>query len=100
MPSEPDWSKEISNSSVCSWFYALAILNAIFAVAGVVRALFLSKSNGLTLPLLITGSVGFINAWALFLVCNRGLQNEGFAWNWNPQKMRDQLMSMPKSSWK
>ena len=78
MPSEPDWSKEISSSSVCTWFYALAVLNALFAVAGVLGALFLSKSKGLTMPLLLSGSIGFINAWALFLVCNRGLNTEGF----------------------
>lgn len=78
MPSEPDWSKSVSSSSVCSWFYSLAILNGIFAVGGVLGALFFYKSKITMLPLLITGSFGFINAWALFIVCNRGLHTEGF----------------------
>ena len=78
MPSEPGWSKYISSSTVCSWFYYLAVLNALFAVTGVLGALFLPKSKGLTMPLLITGSAGFINAWALFIVCNRGINTESF----------------------
>lgn len=84
MPSEPIWSKQIANSSVCTWFYALAILNAVFAVAGVVGALLMSKkSSGLMGTLLLSGSLGFINAWFLFLVCNRGLK-EGFTGSGKP----------------
>ena len=81
MPSEPSWSKEISNSSVCTWFYALAVINAIFAVAGVLGAIFMYKSapSGI-IPLLLSGGVGFINSWFLFLVCSREL-NEGFTRN-------------------
>ena len=77
MPSEPKWSKQLlSNNSVCMWFYILAVLNAVLAVAGVLIAL-TSKSRGLTLSLLL-GTLGFVNAWFLFLVCSRGL-HEGFA---------------------
>jgi len=74
MPSEPNWSKQISNSTVCTWFYALAILNLIFAVAGVLGAVLSAKARGLALPLLVSGGLGFVNAWFLFLVCNRGLK--------------------------
>ena len=78
MPSEPNWSKHISSSNVCTWFYSLAVLNGLFAVAGVIGMLLLKKSKDLTLPLLISGSVGFINMWALFIVCNRGINTEYF----------------------
>ena len=79
MPSEPNWSKQLlSNNSVCMWFYILAVLNALIAVAGVLTALYASKSRGLTPTLLLGGALGFVNAWFLFLVCNRGL-HEGFA---------------------
>lgn len=75
MPSEPNWSKNISNSSVCTWFYALAIVNAFFAIAGIVLVL---MSNKVTMPtvftVLLSAGVGFTNAWFLFLVCNRGLR--------------------------
>lgn len=77
MPSEPNWSKDISNTTVCTWFYVIAVLNAIFAVAGVLGALFYSKVRGMTLSLMLTGGLGFMNAWFLFLVCSRGL-HEGF----------------------
>ena len=78
MPSEPKWSKQLfSNNSVCMWFYILAVLNALIAVAGVLIAL-TSKSRGLTPTLLLGGALGFVNAWFLFLVCSRGL-HEGFA---------------------
>ena len=75
MPTEPNWSREISNSSVCTWFYALALLNAFFAVAGIV-GLVMSKRSGMStlLPLLISALLGFTNSWFLFLVCNRGLK--------------------------
>ena len=86
MPSEPSWSKQISNTSVCTWFYALAILNAIIAVAGILGGLLMYKKGpkGLLFSLLLSGGVGFINAWFLFLVCSRGL-HEGFVSN--PRKM-------------
>ena len=81
MPSEPKWSKDyISSPTVCWWFYFLAVLNAIVAVAGVLGALFMSKKGSMPLLvfLLFQGTIGFVNAWFLFLVCNRGLNVDGF----------------------
>lgn len=82
MPSEPDWSKQIANSSVCTWFYALAILNGIFGAAGVLGSLYLlakgKSSVGTYLLVLFSALFGFINSWFLFLVCSRGLNSEGF----------------------
>lgn len=82
MPSEPDWSASISSASVCTWFYILAILNGVFAVAGVLGAIMLlsrgTKSVVSLLPLIIGSLVGFTNAWFLFIVCNRGINKEGF----------------------
>lgn len=82
MPSEPSWSKKISSSTVCTWFYALALINLFFGVAGVLRALYeMSKGRGSMSELviiLVAASLGFINAWFFFLMCNRGLHLEGF----------------------
>jgi hypothetical protein len=79
MSSEPDWSKSISGATVCTWFYILALLNGIIAAAGVVGLLMLltngSKSLAALAPLATGGIIGFINAWALFLVCSRGISN-------------------------
>lgn len=76
MPGEPEWSKNISNSSVCTWFYALALLNAFFAVAGIVGLIVSKRSSMVSLlPLLISAILGFTNSWFLFLVCNRGLSS-------------------------
>ena len=76
MPSEPDWSKQISNSSVCTWFYALAIINAVLAVAGIALALFSGKMRTSVLVSLVVSSlVGFTNMWFLFLVCKRGIND-------------------------
>ena len=77
MPSEPNFSKRISNSTVCTWFYILAILNLVFSVALVLSALYIKK-RGIALNFLIAGFIGCVNTWFLFLVCKRGL-NEGFA---------------------
>ena len=82
MPSEPEWSSSISSATVCTWFYMLAVINGIFAVAGVLGAVMLltrgSKSVMSVLPLVIGGLIGFTNAWFLYIVCNRGLHMEGF----------------------
>jgi hypothetical protein len=62
------------------WFYILALLNAFVAVAGVLGAVFMSKkgSTAFLVALLVQGTIGFVNAWFLFLVCNRGLKVDGF----------------------
>lgn len=83
MPSEPEWLASISSGTVCTWFYILAILNSIVAVAGVLGAAMLltrgTKSVISLLPIFIGIVVGFTNAWFMFIVCNRGLhQSEGF----------------------
>lgn len=78
MPSEPSWSKKISNTTVCTWFYAIAIVNLLFGVAGIVSALYLmskGKYDMMQLFAVVLGaSIGFMNSWAFFLVCNRGLK--------------------------
>ena len=78
MPSEPSWSKKISSASVCTWFYAIAIVNLLFGAAGIVSALYLmSKGKGNVTNLVtlsVAAPIGFMNSWFFFLVCNRGLK--------------------------
>ena len=87
MPSEPAWSKQIPSSSVCTWFYALALINLFFGVAGVLMGLYaMSKGKGSMYGLVITlvaVSLGFMNSWAFFVMCNRALHSEGFKQNKN-----------------
>lgn len=85
MPSEPAWSKHISSASVCTWFYALALVNLFIGVAGVLKVLYdMSKGRasvgGLALTLLVV-TIGFTNAWAFFVICSRALHSEGFKHN-------------------
>jgi hypothetical protein len=76
MPTEPNWSKQISNASVCTWFYVLAIINAFFAIAGIATALMYRKLDiSFMVSLVISSALGFTNMWFLFLVCNRGLKD-------------------------
>jgi hypothetical protein len=78
MPSEPSWSKKISSTTVCTWFYAVAIVNLLFGVAGIVSGLYLMTkgkgSVGNLAMLTFAASIGFMNSWFFFLVCNRGLK--------------------------
>ena len=79
MPTEPNWSMGISNSMVCTWFYALAVIDAILGIAGVLGASYLvvigTRGSFSTLvTLLMYIPFIFINSWFLFLVCNRGLK--------------------------
>ena len=82
MPSEPTWSKQISSATVCTWFYALALVNLFFGVAGVLGGIYaMSKGRGSMSGLAITVlavSLGFMNSWFFFLMCNRGLHVDGF----------------------
>ena len=82
MPSEPQWSKAITNSTVCTWFFILATIDAILGVAVVLLGLNLilkSKINTLNAIMLTLGAAGaFANSWFLFLICNRSLKDEGF----------------------
>jgi hypothetical protein len=87
MPSEPNWSKQISSASVCTWFYALAMVNLFFGVAGVLMSLYVlskgkSSLGGFAITVL-AASLGFMNSWFFFLMCNRGLHVDGFK---NPNK--------------
>ena len=83
MPSEPEWSSSISNSSVCTWFFILATIDAIIGVAVILLAmnmLLKSKISWVNVIMLSLGALGaFANSWFLFLICNRGLNGEGFA---------------------
>jgi hypothetical protein len=77
MPSEPNWSQNISSGTVCTWFYAIAIVNLLFGTAGIVSALYLVSKNKYDMMQLFTvvlaASIGFANSWGFFLVCNRGI---------------------------
>lgn len=82
MPSEPTWSKQISSVTVCTWFYALALVNLFFGAAGVLSGLYLlSKGKSSMTSLVVTvvaASLGFMNSWFFFIICNRGLHVDGF----------------------
>ena len=90
MPSEPDWLASISSGTVCTWFYILAILNSIVAVAGVIVIVMLLskgvKSVVTILPLAMSMAIGLTNAWFLFMMCNRSINTEGFGWKTNMAK--------------
>jgi len=77
MPSEPEWSKQISGESFCTWFYALALINLFFGLAGVLAALYaMSRGRGSVSGFILTVifiSIGLTNAWAFFVMCNRSI---------------------------
>jgi xanthine/uracil permease len=90
MPSEPEWLASISSSTACTWFFILACLNSLLAVAGVIVIVILVSRNNKSLlsivPLLFSIIVGFINAWFLFMMCKRSIDTEGFGWKTNLAK--------------
>jgi uncharacterized membrane protein len=81
MPSEANWSTELlSNSTVCLWFFVVAVYNAILAVLAILLVIFMSNNKAvkpLTPFVLLAAVFGFVNAYMLFVLCSRGL-NEGF----------------------
>jgi hypothetical protein len=50
----------------------------LFGTAGIVSALFLMSKGkydiAQVLTVVVAGSIGFMNSWFFFLVCNRGLK--------------------------
>ena len=80
MPTEPDWSKKISNNTVCTWFYIFACMNALVGITLFIILVLTAKKTSFSQLAIMTLSLSasFINAWFLFLQCNRGLP-EGFA---------------------
>jgi hypothetical protein len=76
MPSEPNWSKQISSNSVCTWFFTLACADALIAVFAILLAVYAVMKKGPVLsiaPSIILGLFGFVNGWAFFLMCNRSI---------------------------
>jgi hypothetical protein len=76
MSSEPEWTKEIKNSSICTWFYAFAIVNAIVTVIGflgvVYLVMFTKKIEGAVfIPSVLTSVIGSIHFLFFFLLCSR-----------------------------
>ncbi len=75
---EPAWSKSIDSSTVCFWFYILAVFNALIGVAGILAGTYLvSKGLIKTMPL-ISLIIGVLftctNSWFMFLTCDRGIK--------------------------
>jgi hypothetical protein len=79
---EPDFFKEISNTSVCLWFYILFIINTIVAFIGIIGAVYTSMmlkgaTNsyrvGYLLGYTIAITIPLINATFFYIMCNRAL---------------------------
>jgi hypothetical protein len=87
---EPEWSKQISNPTVCQFFYVLAVVYAIFVVLGLISYIFgVSALKGIDpamkflISLLYSFSALVIITFYffMFLLCDRsiGSKKEGFA---------------------
>jgi uncharacterized membrane protein YkgB len=86
MATEPNALHAVSNSTVCGWFFILACVNTLVAVAIIVLLVLNARKASLqsNLMLVTSGSVTLINAWFLFLMCNRSIgKKEGFGWKKN-----------------
>ena len=76
MSSEPEWTKEIQNSTICTWFYAFAILNAVLTVIAFLMVVYLitfTKKIELMalIPSVLTGAIGTTHFLFFFLLCSR-----------------------------
>ncbi len=96
MISEPEWSKEIPSSIICTWFYAFALLNLFLGIAGVIGSIYLTSIGKLPFGLIIfmgfVTFIAFINMWFLFLMCKRGIDEEG----WIDENMRRRRRRRPR----
>ena len=76
---EPDWTKQISNSTICSYFYIIFAIIALLAGFVVVSDIFLIIStrgkNGwmLLIRSLLAFAIPLINSLFIYILCSRSL---------------------------
>lgn len=78
---EPEWTKDISNDAVCTYYYILFVINCIIAaltlimIFGILPFLRLPKgaliSNSIMSILVLALAV--VNSLFLYLICDRAL---------------------------
>jgi len=103
---EPQWTKQISNTTVCGWYYLLFLLNAFIALVAVVGTLMvvfgMKMQKGMAYAFgfqgLLTVAIATTSSLFMYLVCNRSLLGakggkEGFFDNNNGV-----LTNLPKNS--
>lgn len=81
----PDFIKQISNTSVCTWFYVMFILNVIlafFAIMAVVFMSFVLKVNVAYKLLYFVGyfvaiAIPVVNTTFFYVLCDRSLLSYG-----------------------
>lgn len=81
-----DFSKSVPSSTVCTWFYAFYVINAVIAVAcllalavtlfsakgGVFKALFGAQAFGF----FIKAAIAATNMMFFYIICDRALLGE------------------------
>lgn len=75
---EPDWTKSISNETVCSYFYVMFFIVAAFAAIAVGLDLMVAfKKPSVGLGLLLRSApalvLAILNALFLYIICARSL---------------------------
>jgi type III secretory pathway component EscR len=81
---EPQWTKKISNNTVCSWYYILFLINAFIAIVAVVGTLMvifgMKMQKGMSYAFgfqgLLTVAIATTSSLFLYLVCDRSLLGE------------------------
>jgi hypothetical protein len=75
---EPQWTKQISNRTVCNWFYIFFLLNT-FVVVVLLFSLFKSAKGNIRARLIQVfpaAVIGTVNVLFWYLMCDRTLLNE------------------------
>jgi len=78
---EDAWMKSISNKSICSWYYAFFVINAIVASLSMVilvLKLAIARKNVIdilsdSLSSFLVFAIGVVNALFFYLMCDRTL---------------------------
>ncbi len=88
-----DWMDKVDNSSICTWYYAFFIINAIIAslaFVGLVLGLFMGSGPFFARFLNMTGSmvalaIAVVNALFFYLMCDRTLMAQDTKASLNPR---------------
>jgi hypothetical protein len=78
---EPEFFKQISNTSICTWFYILFIVNAVFAFVAIIFVAYMSLA--IKMPAAyklvyivmysLAVAVPVINSTFFYIMCDRAL---------------------------
>ncbi len=81
METEPEWSKKISNNTVCSYYYIIFVIAVVAGILAFISLFIIPFLKGIPpglkviqiIGLVSQGALAIVSSLAAYLVCRRAL---------------------------